>query len=272
MTATTAGRPASLPMYPEAALALATFWAGLRGHLAAAGIVGVPAMLAEPTSLEAHWALPDLLLSQTCGYPLVTSLAGRVRYVATFAYAAPGCAGASYSSALVVRTDDPAAHLAGLRGRRVAVNAPHSHSGCNALRAMVAPLADGGRFFAAHVTTGAHRRSIAAVREGQADLAAIDAVTFELLRRVRPAEIQGLRVLGWSDRAPGLPLITALATTPDELAALRLALRQACDDPALAAARAAVLISDVEVLSDDAYAACARMADAAVAAGYPDLA
>lgn len=46
-----------------------------------------------------------LLLSQTCGYPLVTQLP-EVQTVGCFHYAAPGCEGRRYRSLLVVREAD----------------------------------------------------------------------------------------------------------------------------------------------------------------------
>jgi ABC-type phosphate/phosphonate transport system substrate-binding protein len=46
-----------------------------------------------------------------------------------------------------------------------------------------------------------------AVLEGDADIAALDAVTFALLQRHR-AEAQGTRVLLSTPETPGLPLIT----------------------------------------------------------------
>ncbi len=60
---------------------------------------------ADPGDLLAHWRQPTLLLSQTCGYPLVTQLP-EVQTVGCFHYAAPGCEGRRYRSLLVVREAD----------------------------------------------------------------------------------------------------------------------------------------------------------------------
>lgn len=260
---------ASLPMYAAPSDAVATFWAGLRDHMRDAGLTDVPDALCRPTDLLAHWRRPDLLLSQTCGFPLVTSLAGQVRYVATPRYRARGCNGAFYSSAVVVRADDDVEGLAGLAGRRVAVNAHDSQSGMNALRAMIAPLASGLRFFAEVIETGAHRASVAAVRTSRADVAAIDAVTWALLARDQPDETETLRVLTFSGEAPGLPLVTALSTPAADVGRLRSALARACADETLAACRADLLIDGFEVLPSDAYDSILQMQDAAVGRGYP---
>ena len=47
--------------------------------------------------LRAHWLNPRLLLSQTCGYPLMTELRDRVTLLATPRYLFEGCAGSDYS-------------------------------------------------------------------------------------------------------------------------------------------------------------------------------
>ncbi len=100
---------------------------------------------ADPGDLLAHWRQPTLLLSQTCGYPLVTQLP-EVQTVGCFHYAAPGCEGRRYRSLLVVREAD-SHRMLGTFGRRAVCNAEHSQSGYNVLRKMVAPFSREGRFF-----------------------------------------------------------------------------------------------------------------------------
>jgi len=62
------------------------------------------AIVDPATSLDEFWLREDLLLSQTCGYPLVKALAGRVQLVATPVFSVDGCAGGDYWSILVART------------------------------------------------------------------------------------------------------------------------------------------------------------------------
>ena len=57
------------------------------------------------------------------------------------------------------------------------------------------------------VVTGAHVDSLAALQAGTVDIAAIDAVTFALVRRFRPALPDGLVVIAEGPRIPCLPLI-----------------------------------------------------------------
>lgn len=263
-------RLVSWPMYAIDPAAVAAFWGRLRRCLADQGFDDAPDALTLPVDLLAHWRDPALLLSQTCGFPLATSLAGAVRYVATPRFTAPGCAGAFYSSAVVVREDEPAQGMAALAGRRAAFNSRDSQSGYNSLLALVAPLATGGRFFGGTLETGAHRRSIDAVRSGAADLAAIDTVTLALVRDHAPDTVAGLRVLCHTASAPGLPFVTSLTTSDAEIGRLRDAVAAACaaDAPEARALR----LAGTEVLAPAAYAVIRTMRDEAVAAGYPDLA
>ena len=266
-------RLVSLPMYQAPQPASAAFWSGLRGHMRAAGVSDVPDRLTEPDDLPSHWRDPDLLLSQTCGYPLVTALKGMVQYVGTPHYGAAGCEGAAYSSAVMVRDDDPAQAIAALRGRRLAFNHRGSQSGWNGFRALVAPLAGGGGFFGSVVESGSHRRSLALVRDGKADVTPVDCVSLALLARHEPDAVRGLRVLASTPRGvPGLPLITAAGTSAQELGRLRDALSAFCSDGSLADVRAALLFDGFQILPLDAYAACLRMEYDAIRAGYPELA
>ena len=117
---------ASLPMYdlPEVAAATDDWWRGLVRSLRREGVRAVPRRLTRCAEPEVPWRAPDLLFSQTCGYPLTHALNGQLALVATPVYAAPACQGPVYRSLIVVRADDRAADLAELRGRTAAVNAP----------------------------------------------------------------------------------------------------------------------------------------------------
>jgi len=257
---------------PELEAANDALWAAIAERLVAQTVQGVPDRLTRGGPIEAVWIDPMLLLGQTCGYPLVTSLGGRVRVVATPRYTGQGCDGAIYRSAIVVRASDPAKDLADLRGRRVAVNDLASNSGMNLLRAAIAPHAKGAPFFAAIAVTGAHVASVEAVVAGEADVAAIDAVTWAHLQRLRPCATQGLRVLSWTTATPGLPLITSATNDAALLAALRQALTEVAADPALVAVRAELLLDGFETLPEGAYDDILALERDAIAQNYPTLA
>lgn len=262
---------ASLPMYdlPEIRHATDAWWDGLAHHFRAAGVKAVPDRLTRDPAPD--WTDPDLLFSQTCGYPLTHKLEGRVRLVCTPAYAAPGCDGVRYRSALIVAADSDVQTLAELRGRGCAINSRNSHSGCNVLRYMLAPISGNERFFESVIETGTHTASLAAVAAGKADICAVDAVTHALLARHAPDRLAGTRVFELSPPAPGLPYIASFRVGQLELGRMRAAIRSALEDPGLASTRNALLIDGAEVLSLEVYEEIVAMEREAVAMGYPEL-
>lgn len=235
MAESAAARVASLPMYdlPELRSATDAWWAGLTRHFRAAGLDDVPERLIRPGEGAAFWLRPDLLLSQSCGYPVATVLSDKVRVVGTPCYKFPGCDGPRYSSAVIVAADSGISSLSELRGRRCAISNTDSWSGHHTLKRLpeIGPI--GGD----RVISGGHRASIAMVAGREADFAAIDCVTYGLLSRHAPAAVAGVRVLEMTPPAPGLPLIAGLPVGDSETAGLRDGLRSAMDDPALAGIR-----------------------------------
>ena len=210
---------AVLPMYdrPELRSATDRLWAAIRDRLRAAGLAA-PDALDRTIPLMEAWTSPALVLGQTCGLPFATRLAGRVALVGAPDYGLEGCPPGHYASAIVVRADDPRHDLAAFRGATAAVNELGSQSGHGALVHAAAPHARDGRFFGALRMTGSHAGSIAAVAEGAADLAAIDAVTWRLARRHDRAAA-ALRVLAQTEPTPCLPFITAMTNDPATVAA-----------------------------------------------------
>ncbi len=265
---------ASLPMYDLPGLEEATdaWWSGLAAAFRAEGLAAVPERLTRGEDVEGLWTSPDLLFSQTCGYPLTHALAGQVSLVATPVYACPGCAGGAYRSEILVRAEDPVDSLAGLRGARAAANGPESQSGYSALRHAVAELAEAGRFFGAVKTSGSHLNSMQMVAAGEADVCAVDCVTYHLLTRTQPELTGGLRVLAATAAAPALPYITRRGLGEEDVERLRAGLRRAVADPALAEVRAALLLADVVVRPLSDYQRILELEVAAVAAVYPELA
>ncbi len=232
----------------------------------------MPDRLSRDLEPEALWTDPDLLLGQTCGLPLVSLLAGRVRFVATPIYAVSGCHGGDYQSWLVVRRADGRRSVADLEGSIAAVNAPHSQSGANALAAMTAPVAQGRAFFADIRLTGAHAASLAAVRSGAADCAAIDCVTWALLAQCVPEVLKGLECLAASPPVPALPFITGLERDDATILALRRALATAAADPQAAAACRSLGFAGIAATDAAAYQRIRDMLETSLSAGCNKLA
>lgn len=209
MTEAVPAGPAALPMYdwPEVAAATDALWAALREALRAAD-VAAPQVLDRTQPAEAVWTHPRLVLAQTCGLPFVRGLAGRVTLLGAPDYGLADCPPGFYDSVVLVRADDPREGLGAFRGARLALNGFESQSGYAAILHHAAPLAENGRFFGAVSVTGAHAASAAAVAAGAADLAAVDHVSWRLVRAHRP-EAAGLRVLMRTEPTPALPYIAA---------------------------------------------------------------
>jgi ABC-type phosphate/phosphonate transport system substrate-binding protein len=265
---------AGLPMYdfPEIRAETDVFWAALASRLRAAGVLGVPTELTRPQDISAFWQDPRLLLGQTCGYPLTMHLKDAVRVVATPVYRAPGCAGAEHRSVVITRADRQLRALGELRGTVCAVNGFDSNTGMNLLRAMIAPLAQGEQFFREVTVTGAHAASLEAVAAGRADVAAIDCVTFEHLRRLRPQLAARVHVMAESSSSPALPLIAAASVDEATVNTLRTALADIAANPTLASVRDTLLIDGFEVLPSGAYDRIPLLEAESAAAGYPALA
>jgi ABC transporter, phosphonate, periplasmic substrate-binding protein len=212
---------AALPMYdwPERRDEVDAEWAQLRDALHSRGIdapehltrrnADLPGYAGELPSdsldLAALWQHPNLLFSQTCHGPLELWLKG-VRIVGQQDYSGiEGGEGELYSSAIVMRRSLPPSAFAGLR---FAYNVPDSLSGYLAVKRDLERVGSGLGIFAEQIETGGHRKSIRAVAEGMADVAAIDCRSWELAQEHEPAA-EKLEVAGWTSRRLGLPYITA---------------------------------------------------------------
>jgi hypothetical protein len=244
-----------LPMYdpPELRREVDAWWNGLAVSFRNEGIANVPDCLDRNIAFDALWSAPDLLFAQACGYPMVGRWAGRLEYLATPRYAAPGCEGTSYCSWIVVSRNSSARCVEDLRGTRCSINSRISHSGYNALRALVAPLAQHGRFFGSVIESGGHLESLKQIQRREADVAAIDCVTHALLGRCRPDAIAATRIIGHTDRAPGLPYVTRAPADSDLMLRLRAGLARAFADPLLRPVRDRLLIAGLDVLPVASY-------------------
>ncbi len=141
----------------------------------------------------------------------------------------------------------------------------------NLFRATIAPIARRARFFAAVIVTGSHEASLEAVAEGRADLAAIDCVTFGLMKRLRPGLIGRVAVVAESVASPGLPFIAAAGLPESTAAAVRQALFAALADPGLAAPLGALGLTGVRLTTSADYQRICDIEQDAEAAGYPAL-
>jgi ABC-type phosphate/phosphonate transport system substrate-binding protein len=233
---------ASLPMYDLVETRSETdgFWTAL------AEAYGAEGGLTRVDDIQSLWRTPELLFSQTCGYPFTHAFAGQLKYIATPHYAADGCEGPNYCSIIFAREAQP---LSAFRNHVAAFNARDSASGMLALQVVFAPLAEKGKFFSQTTETGAHVASLLAVQQGMADVCAIDCVTVALLQRYRPSALAGLFEVGRSPHLPGLPYVTR----GGDVNKLRVALETVFTIPDYAQLRASLLLGGFTVLPNTAY-------------------
>lgn len=239
---------ASLPMYDFGALRGAhdRLWTAIASELEAVGIT-VPTGLAHADDVHALWHDPAMLLSQSCGWPLVTELDGLVSTIGTFAYDIAGGGDGYYRSVIVATAPSSLSALATVPA---AVNSFVSLSGWISLRAALG----GDEHSRPIVLTGSHVASLAKLRSGEAEVATIDGITHALVARDQPALLEGLHVVGSGPRVPCLPIIGPRAWDGDRVALVRGALAAAVSRPDLADVRATLLIQRFVPLDAADYA------------------
>ena len=168
---------AALPMYdrPETVEANNRLWEAVRDHLGFG-----PAHLTRGRDLWDLWQAPDLILAQTCGLPYRSKLCGRVALVGAPDYRLYGCQPGYYNSVIVAHRSRAGDPLSALDGATMAYNDPLSQSG------WAAPwqhFQEAGLRIGTLKETGAHQESARTVADGFADFAAIDALSWEMIRR-----------------------------------------------------------------------------------------
>jgi len=245
-------RIASLPWYdePAARRALDDFWSALREELGRVGVVDLPVRLDRKTALPAQWSDASLVLSQCCGLDLFTRAARALRPIGRPVFAdIPGAPGSYFS--YIVASERGVAEAS-----RVAINAPSSRSGSTALLAW---LAGRGLRCAQISISGSHRSSLAMLRAGRADLAAIDAHSWPLLDQ------RGVAIVGCSASAPAPPFVCHREVDVDA-AALFAALERAVTRRGRRIGIAAVAPAGIEL-----YEPLLREAEALGVAAFADL-
>lgn len=222
---------AFLPMYdlPPLRAAWDELWQAARRELAGAGFEAQADLIRCEDLLE-RWTDPELLIGQTCGWPLVSMLGGKVIPFARFDFALEGLNPGDYQSVFISAEALNAAAPGDLESMllnpatRIAVNGLDSQSGYRVLGECVSEPVTLGKHQL--VLTGSHANSVEAVAGGRADVAAIDAVTWRYLEDFDP-NVAKVNVVARSSGVPGLPLITSPGNrdkAPKLIAALERAL------------------------------------------------
>ncbi len=198
---------ASLAMYDRAEVQPANdrLWAQIRDGVRSAGKAAPDALTRGENAYWPAWTAPDLILSQTCGFPYRARLHDAVTLIGTPDYGVEGCAPGYYRSVFVARRDDRRSEITAFDGAALAFNEDMSQSGWAAPQNYAATH---GLTLRPHLRSGGHINSARAVAEGRAEIAALDAVTWAMIQRY-DSFATALKVVGQTDPTPGLPYISA---------------------------------------------------------------
>lgn len=246
---------ASLPMYdlPEIRHATDALWGRMAHHFEHNGIKSIPQKLVHNRHLHDLWSDENLFISQCCGYDILHRYREHLQVLGKPWFNAPGCGNGHYASIVVVGESSPHQDVVDMTGTVVVINDPESQSGMNALFALVAPYSRNHKFFSKVIISGSHTESLATVRRGEADVAAVDCLTYELLRLHRPMAIEGTRPLGFTRAAPTPPYVTRTVVDKETAARMQNALLATFNDPRLTDTLQALLLNGFEITSADTY-------------------
>lgn len=150
---------------------------------------------------------PQMLLGHTCGYPLMHFLKTDCLPVCVPLFNVEGCQGKYYSSHLITPANSDINTLADCQNQTVAINGPDSNSGMNVLRHAVSRLGARAPYFSEVLVSGSHLNSVRAVAKGEASLAAIDSISFALIKDEWPELVEGVRNIGFTEKTCGLPFV-----------------------------------------------------------------
>ena len=148
-----------------------------------------------------------------------------------------------YWSEVVVADGRPWRSFADLRGATLAYNEPESWSGHHCLRAHLVALGETAGFFAATVEAGSHRRALAMVADGRADVAAVDVHLLALARRAGEPAAVAVRAVTTTAPVPVQPVVVSRRLSPGDRAAVAAAMVRASDDPVVAASLVARIVA-----------------------------
>ena len=246
-------RVISLPMYDVEHPATLALTRELARRLQRRGFTEQQTRVVWPDDLAGHWQSQELLLSQTCGYPLVTLL-DSVRTIGCFHYTAAGCQDYRYRSLYVVRDTDRQRTVADYFGQRLVCNSADSQSGYNVwVRRLANQKSSITEFFSEVHFSGGHRQSLMALQQQTADITAVDCVSLALFSRYHPQWLHGLTVIEQSPLTPSLPLIASAQVTDQQVQLLRQTLTELVADPLNQPLCAPLFIGGFSEISREAY-------------------
>lgn len=246
---------ACLDMYnwPESRDAFDRLWHHCRDGLRESGFDAPQELSQEGEDLSAAAQDGRLILGQVCGITFARANHIQPTYQSLGALIGADGDGPSgyYTSVVIAR--DAAASIQGLWNERFAVNGWTSYSGWYGLRHHL--IASGLSVdLPRAVISGAHRRSVEMVASGEVDWAAIDSISWGMVKRIAPALTASVHVIDQTMAVPGLPLVTS-CHTPDNVASfLQHRISRYFDTPQGRSDFAALGITGMAIIDGAAYA------------------
>lgn len=223
-----------------------------------------PSTLTRSGDLHARWHDAHCIVTQVCGWPFAAVHGDDMSLVGAFSLDLPEAEPPAHYRAVVVgsaEVDIDGINIDGIDLDRThaAVNATDSLSGWHSLRA--ATVGPGREWPGTVTVTSTHRNSVAALANGEADLACIDPWSLAFITAEEPHLVGGLHRLGLGPLVP-TPAITARTSVDEGLVReLRGAFGDAVADPAVAGALAALHIAGFVQMDLSDYLATLPLGD-----------
>ena len=183
----------------------------------------VPEALSDASDFRRHWANPDLLLCQCCGYHIATK-ARDLKVVAAPAFDVDDVSPGKYRSVIVKKKGASGDEFLDFREGVVAFNEDQSYSGYTALLSTIPEEHLHKGFFSKKLRTESHLESLKRIISGDADIAAIDEITYEIILD-HFEEFKGqFDIIKKTDEAMAPPYVTSSRRSDDEIKSIRDAL------------------------------------------------
>lgn len=163
-------------------------------------------------SREAALYNGDIHVGWICGLPYAVEAGKKEPSIELLA--APVMAGERYKgrpvyhSDVIVRANGKIKNFEDLRGRTWAYNEPHSHSGYNITRYMLAQKGLNRDFFGERIEAGSHERALRLMLRGKIDATALDSTVLETELRNNPRLADQIRVIESWGPSPIPPWVT----------------------------------------------------------------
>ncbi len=226
---------------------------------------------AWPAKLNDLWARPDLGCALMCGWPFVREGSVKTLLAAPVPAAEWARGEPVYRSDFIVARNSSFDRLEDTFGHRFAFNTGESHSGYNAPRAHLAKFAARAPLFRERVgPLVTYQRVVSALADGAAEVAAIDSLSLEMIRRHAPKLAAEVRVIDATATSP-IPAFVASGLNADDAVRVRAALLGLHASEAGREILSDVCLARFTIIDPDRYQATQAMERHAIDHFYPQL-